>query len=131
MPEPEHNSAEELGHEPLAIRARAVSIAAAVLFGGIVAALLLMAGLSIYLAAVWRGPPQVGVAEPSVEPPPGVPLIDANQQRTLQALRVREKSLLSEYAWIDRDEGIARIPIGRAMEILSAQGEPAAKTPTE
>jgi hypothetical protein len=30
--------------------------------------------------------------------------------------------LLDQYQWIDSEAGVARIPIGRAMEIVSARG---------
>jgi hypothetical protein len=47
--------------------------------------------------------------------------VDANQTGTLRQLRAREQALLTGYEWIDRDEGVARIPIGRAMEIVAQE----------
>jgi hypothetical protein len=113
-----------LGHEPLAISARAVSVAVAILFGGILSALLLVAGLAALLAAGRGGKPSVTPPGVPVAPPPGVPPVDANQIGTLRALRAREEALLTEYAWIDRDAGVARVPIQRAMEILAQQPAP-------
>jgi hypothetical protein len=34
----------------------------------------------------------------------------------------REMEVLSKYEWVDRQSGIARIPIERAMEILAQRG---------
>jgi hypothetical protein len=129
MPEYDANNAEQLGHEPLTIRARAVSIAVAVLFGGVLASLALMAGLKIYLGAVRGGAPTVRATELPAEPPAGVPAVDANQVGTLRELRAQEEELLGEYVWIDRNAGVARIPIGRAMEILAERLAPASRPP--
>ncbi len=35
----------------------------------------------------------------------------------LSALREREVSRLSTYQWVDKDKGIARIPVDRALEL--------------
>ena len=32
--------------------------------------------------------------------------------------RARQRALLDEYGWVDRDAGIARIPIDRAMDLV-------------
>jgi hypothetical protein len=39
-------------------------------------------------------------------------------------LRSEERAALSEYRWIDRERGVARIPIERAMEIVAESGLP-------
>jgi hypothetical protein len=91
------------------------------LIAGIFAALLLMAGLSLYLATERGGAPTVRAADAPLALPPGIPSIDANQAGTLRQLRAREQALLTEYGWIDRDAAVARIPIRRAMEILAQQ----------
>ena len=131
MAEYKPDTSEELGHEPLAVSARGVSVAVAVLFGGIIVALILMAGLSVYLAAVRGGAPTVRPVGTAIAPPPGIPAIDANQTATLRQVRAREKTLLTEYAWEDRDTGVARIPIHRAMEILARQPVPTRELPEE
>lgn len=48
----------------------------------------------------------------------------ANQPEQLEELRQAEKQKLSQYEWIDRPEGIARIPIERAIDILATNGLP-------
>jgi hypothetical protein len=63
-----------------------------------------------------------------MEIPPGMPELDSNQRGSLRALRRRESQILTEYAWIDADSGIARIPIKRAMEILSQSAQPSSTT---
>ena len=41
-------------------------------------------------------------------------------------LHARENVLLDHYTWVDRSKGTVRIPIERAMEIISQQGLPVA-----
>ncbi len=48
--------------------------------------------------------------------------VDAPAQ--LRELRARETALLESYGWTERSQGIARIPITRAMEIAAKRGLP-------
>ena len=45
----------------------------------------------------------------------------------LSQLRSSEEQTLRSYAWIDREKGIVRIPIERAMEIVARAGPPTRK----
>src|SRR6266481_7960700 len=40
----------------------------------------------------------------------------------LKAMRAAEDSSLHSYAWVDREKGIVRIPIQRAIDILAQRG---------
>jgi len=42
----------------------------------------------------------------------------------LKALRAAEDSMLKSYGWIDAKNGIVRIPVDRAIEILAQRGLP-------
>jgi hypothetical protein len=64
-------------------------------------------------ASLARTPP-----EPRLEPYPLAPR---------QVLRAQEDEVLTGYGWVDKDRGIARIPIDRAMELLVERGLPPAK----
>ena len=55
--------------------------------------------------------------------PPGPGLQD-NPQQDMRDLRARQEALLKGYAWVNRDSGIARIPIEEAMRIVVARGLP-------
>ena len=46
------------------------------------------------------------------------PELQANPYEAITEHRERDARRLARYEWIDRQNGIARIPIGRAMEIL-------------
>jgi hypothetical protein len=49
------------------------------------------------------------------------PVLQAVNDEDMIALREKEKALLTEYRWVDRDKGIVRIPIARAMELLAKE----------
>jgi hypothetical protein len=55
-------------------------------------------------------------------PPP--PRLETHPRVTLAQLRAREHAALTRYRWIDRDRGIAQIPIDHAITILSEKGLP-------
>ncbi len=42
----------------------------------------------------------------------------------LQAFRAQEDAELNSYGWIDRKAGVVRIPIDRAMDLISQRGLP-------
>ena len=50
------------------------------------------------------------------------PQVQSNPAGDLHALRAAQREQLEGYAWIDRDRGLARIPVARAMELLAARG---------
>jgi hypothetical protein len=59
----------------------------------------------------------------SHEPPPE-PRLSVKPGDELKALRAEEAKQLEGYDWIDREQGVVRIPIARAMEILAQRGLP-------
>jgi hypothetical protein len=57
---------------------------------------------------------------------PGTPLqVDAPNE--LRQMRAAEQAALNSYGWVDKDAGIVRIPVDRAMEILTKKGLPTRK----
>lgn len=57
---------------------------------------------------------------PPPEPPAQSvePALQVEPVRDLEALRAEEDRILRSGAWLDRNAGIARIPIGQAKELL-------------
>jgi len=47
------------------------------------------------------------------------PRLQTAPSSDLDALREEKRAMLSEYRWLDRDSGVVRIPIERAMELLT------------
>jgi hypothetical protein len=74
-------------------------------------------------------PPGQGIVTPSVPAPNMAPAPDLQvaSSRDYQEMRAAEEAQLHSYGWIDRQAGIAAIPIQRAMEILASRGLPAQK----
>ena len=46
------------------------------------------------------------------------PRLQIDPQCDLQELRRQEEKILSTYAWVDREKGIARIPVDRAIQLF-------------
>jgi hypothetical protein len=55
--------------------------------------------------------------------PPG-PRLQADPHKDLEALLGAQDALLQSYGWVDREAGVARIPIARAMALLAERGLP-------
>jgi hypothetical protein len=64
-------------------------------------------------------PAAMAPAGPSLQP---LPALD------LARFRAEEELALGTYGWVDKDKGIVRIPIERAMGLLAERGLPAAAT---
>jgi hypothetical protein len=66
-----------------------------------------------------------------VQPPAGIPQLQAHPASDLQRYLKHEREILNTYGWVDRKDGIVRIPIQRAMSILLKNGLPVrnSKTP--
>jgi hypothetical protein len=53
-----------------------------------------------------------------------LPLLQISPRADIDAIRARDKRALHTTAWIDRDRGLARVPIETAMEIVAQDGLP-------
>jgi len=60
---------------------------------------------------------------------PPEPRLQIAPRDDLRHLHEREEAVLDGYGWVDRDAGVTRIPIERAIELLAARGLPAEPTP--
>jgi hypothetical protein len=87
---------------------------------------LIIAGLLINIGLLWmfrqlerqqaRREIRPSLVQLPAEPPE--PRLQISPQGDLEELRRQEDEILSTYRWIDRDKGMVRIPINRAMEIF-------------
>jgi len=56
-------------------------------------------------------------------PLPGAfPRLVENEPRALAEFRAREDELLGSYGWIDKDRGLARMPVEEAVRIVGQRG---------
>ncbi len=116
-----------VGHEERDTNIRAILWFTASLVVTIVVVLLLMRW------AFYAFPePQVesalsGAAAPAVNELPPEPRLQVHAQEDLKEMRRQEEAVLNSYGWIDRQNGIVRISIDRAMELLVQRGLPPLK----
>ena len=55
------------------------------------------------------------------------PRLQVDAPKELRQMRAAEEAALNSYGWVDKDAGIVKIPVDRAMEILAKKGLPARK----
>ena len=55
------------------------------------------------------------------------PRLQAKPRDDLADFSARKKTILNEYAWVDRSNGVVRIPIDRAMDIVASRPPKAAE----
>jgi len=126
-----HASSE--GHERRDIAPRPIVVAGAGLAVLVIVLAALMYVLFTFLAA--RESKESAPGSPlsgsygRLEPP--APRLQARPILDLQALRAEEAGVLQSYAWVERDGGVVRIPIERAMALLVERGLPAPRPRSE
>jgi hypothetical protein len=62
-------------------------------------------------------------AEPNAAPS-AFPRLVTSEPTVLAELRAQEDALLTSYGWVEKDKGIARMPIDEAMKIVAERGLP-------
>ena len=100
-----------------------------------IAAILVAASLSlIWLFKYFQKAENPGsfIAAPfaTERPLPPPPRIQPNPGADMQNYYQSQQNLLNSYGWIDRQNGIVRLPIDRAMELLLERGLPTRPTST-
>ena len=67
-------------------------------------------------------------ASASLLEPPG-PRLQVRPEIELAAFRAQEDAILSSYAWVDKEQGIVRIPVEEAMRLVVERGMPVFESP--
>lgn len=62
------------------------------------------------------------LAEAAEHPLPPEPRLQPIPEKDLAAMRAEEKARLSSYGWVAKQEGIAHVPIERAMALTVEKG---------
>lgn len=119
--------------DPVA-RSRDVRTRAVFLFGfwlglGTLAAALGIWGFFHVLARAHRGSDRVlsPLVAANLQRTPPEPRLEPNPLAPRLKMRAEEDRLLDSYGWIDKQAGVVRVPIGRAMDLLAERGLPPAK----
>jgi hypothetical protein len=84
-------------------------------------------GFGIRDRLVAGDPPPPALLEARLEHRPPAPNLQVDPRQQLLDLRADEERILTSYGWVDQTNGLTRVPIERAMELLVEQGLP---TPT-
>jgi hypothetical protein len=108
------------GHEPHDVAARPVLLAALAL----AAVLVLVSGGQLLLLRFYehRAAEHEAPAAPLAEArTPPEPQLLPDPRSALLELRAEEEALLHGYGWVNREAGIVRIPIERAIDLLAAK----------
>jgi hypothetical protein len=58
---------------------------------------------------------------------PPAPRIEEHPAIDVQQLHAQEEQTLSTYGWVDKNKGVVRIPLQRAMELQIERGFPTRK----
>jgi hypothetical protein len=110
------------GHELAEADLRPVWLAGLGLVALIIGSLLLVAGMMRLFAveaAVERTPANARLAD---ETNAAEPSVEVDQVAELKQLVQQQREMLRQLQWIDRQAGIARIPIDDAMAIIANRG---------
>jgi len=92
-------------------------------------AIVLLAVLSMkllfgYYAAHQPSVPAASLLETGPELPPQ-PRLQIHEHIDLERKLAADQSTLNSYGWVDRNAGLVRIPIDRAIDLLAQRGLPA------
>jgi hypothetical protein len=111
-------------HEEKDVNALAVGIFGVCLAVLCIVAVILLIGLFRYFKGQ-EASRQVP-AEPAAEMRglPAEPHLQETPVRDLKQMRAAEDQILGSYGWVDREKGIVRLPISRAMELLAQRNLP-------
>jgi hypothetical protein len=100
-------------------------------------AITLVLSVAIMLSASWwvfrkfqniAANRQMGTAVgPPIEPP--APRLEVSQDADWIAMLQKEQAILQSYGWVDRSQGLSRIPSEREMQIIAQRGFPPASQP--
>jgi hypothetical protein len=99
------------------------------MFGVGLAAIIVVACLAMWITFAYlnahqppTGPPRSPLATTRRLPPE--PRLQTSETRDLAAVREAEDKVLASYGWVEKDGGVARIPIERAMDLILERGIP-------
>lgn len=77
-------------------------------------------------------PPAAEVVKTEVsEPTASFPKLVSSEPALLAEFRSQEDALLTSYGWVEKDKGVARIPIEEAMRIVAERGLPKFEAPAQ
>jgi len=114
------------GYEKSDLRSRPI-VVFGVILGAMVALAFVAAYGMIHVLGWWERPRLETPASPlATRAIPPEPRLQVEAPKDLKSLRAAEQEVLTTYAWVSKEAGIARIPIERAMQLVLERGLPPA-----
>jgi hypothetical protein len=68
--------------------------------------------------------PAASLVKPDAAPAAAFPKLVTSEPAALAAFRAQEDALLTTYGWVEKDRGVARMPVAEAMRIVAERGLP-------
>lgn len=111
------------GHEESDASIPGIALTAAGLAVTVALVYLLVSGIFWYLAEHPLSTPRPNpMAETNQQQFPPQPRLEVHPTIEIQELRSDEDKILSTYGWTDKEKGVVRVPIDRAMELQLEAG---------
>ncbi len=122
----DHEESLRRKHETTDADAKRVLIAGVGFLGIMVVGLLLSWAVYHVVKGRTSNPnaPATTFEEPNSTNPPPRPWLQASPRDTLLMVLRAEDSVLTSYGWVNKEAGIAHVPIERAIEMVAAKGFP-------
>jgi hypothetical protein len=113
------------GHEETDASVRGIALTAAGLAVTVAIVCFIVYGIFWYLADHPLSAPRPNpMAETNQQQFPPAPRLEEHPAIDMRELRSEEDKILSTYGWTDKDKGIVRVTIERAMELQLERGFP-------
>ena len=116
-----HHSPNGAGHEQSEVSVRLIVVSLAFLAVATAIVFVLVIGIFRYFYDTYSTEETMKLTQPVVPPEPRIEVAPWEQ---LQQLRAKEDHIQSTYAWVDKQNGVVRVPIDRAIDLLAAKGLP-------
>jgi len=117
----EHHNNGGAGHETKEVSVPFIFASLTALIIGTFLVSLLVIGIFQFFKTTYK--PDVAAKE-NVQVIPPEPRVEEHPAEQLQSIKAREDHVLSSYAVIDKSQGIVRVPIDRAIDMLAQKGLP-------
>ena len=125
MSEPRKTDNPEIVHEGSDVNVGAILGYGAVLIGAAVIMFVFLWWLQgVYQYQTQRAQMQAYPLAAGQQELPPMPRLQEHPQQDMRELRAKQQALLKGYGWVNRDAGVARIPIEEAMRIVVERGLP-------
>ena len=115
------------GHEEDRVPARPFVVGGVVFVVLLVISYIVPTALENYFFAreAAQSPPANPLVQAAGRQLPPEPRLQVNPDRDIAEMRKREREILDSYAWVDKPQGLVRLPIERAIDLLAARGSAA------